>query len=78
MSCDNTTTCTAIVNLVSLSLEPRDFRTADETDVACDQSLKRCRFGPIGDRSKAKARMMPDSMQTMPENVWGDEGPVND
>jgi len=43
MPCDNTTICTAIADLVSLSLEPRDFRTADETDVACDQPLTRCR-----------------------------------
>jgi hypothetical protein len=78
MPCDNTTICTAIADLVSLSLEPRDFRTADETDVACDQPLTRCRSGPTRDRSKAKAHIIPDSTQTVPEYVWGDEGPVND
>jgi len=78
MPCDNTTICTAIADLVSLSLEPRDFRTADETDVACDQPLTRCRSGPTRDRSKAKAHIIPDSTQTVTEYVWGDEGPVND
>jgi hypothetical protein len=77
MPCDNTTICTAIVDLVSLSsLEPRDFGTADETHVACDQPAKRCRSGPTGDRSKA--HIIPDSTQTIPEYVWGDEGPIND
>jgi hypothetical protein len=79
MSCDNTTTCTAIADLASSSsLEPRDFRTADETHVACDQPLTWCRSGPTRDRSKAKAHAIPDSTQTVPEYVWGDEGPVND
>jgi len=78
MPCDNTTICTAIADLVSLSLEPRDFRTADETDVACDQPLTRCRSGPTRDRSKAKAHIIPDSTQTVPEYVWGDEGQIND
>jgi hypothetical protein len=79
MSCDNSTTCTAIVDLVSLpNLEPRDFGTADATHVAGDQPLKRCRSGPTGDRSQAKAHIIPDSTQIVPEYVWGDEGPVND
>jgi hypothetical protein len=76
MSCDNTTSCIAIVDFASF--EPRDFPTASETDIASDQPVKRCRSGPTRDGSKARAQIIPDSMQTVPEYVWGDEGPVND
>jgi hypothetical protein len=76
MSCDNTTTCIAIVDVASP--EPREFPAAGERDVACDQPAKRCRSGPTRDRSKAKTQIIPDSTQTVPEYVWGDEGPVND
>lgn len=79
MSCDNTIHCTAIVDIASpSSLEPGDFPGASETDVASDQPVKRCRPGPTRDRSKTKAQIIPDSTQTVPEYVWGDEGPVND
>jgi hypothetical protein len=79
MSCDNSTHYTAIVDLASYSsLELGDYPTARETDVACDQSLKRCRSGPATERSKSKPHIIRDSIQTVPEYVWGDEGPIND
>jgi hypothetical protein len=79
MSCDNTTCCAAIVDLVPLSsVEPRDGPTGSETDIASDQPVKRCRSGSTRDRSETKAQIIPDSTQTVPEYVWGDEGPVND
>lgn len=79
MSCDNTTTCTAIIDCASQSgFEPREFSTTGEIDLARDRPLKRCRSSPTGDRLQSKAHIMPDSVQTVPEYVWGDEGPVND
>ena len=79
MSCDNTTTCTAFIDRAApSSFEPRDFPAAREIDVACDRPLKRCRSSPTGDRPQSKAQTIPDSTQTVPEYVWGDEGPIND
>lgn len=79
MSCDNSTYRTAIVDSASYSsLELGDYPAASEADVACDQSLKRSRSGPATDRSKSKPHIIRDSIQTVPEYVWGDEGPIND
>ncbi len=88
MSCDNSTYSTSIVDLArysSLVLEVGDYPKVRETDVGRNKSLKQCRSGPTGDQSKSRgrghevrSRIIPDSTQTDPEHVWGDEGPVND
>jgi hypothetical protein len=79
MPCDNSTSCAAILDLAPpSSLEPRESPNASEQNIATDQAVKRCRSGPHRDRSESKAQIIPDSTQTVPEYVWGDEGPVND
>jgi hypothetical protein len=89
MSCDNSTYCTAIVDLAppssSLTLEGGDFATAKETDHhQADKSLKLERPELTGDRSKSRdrhevrSRIIPDSTTINPEYVWGDEGPIDD
>lgn len=88
MSCHNWTHCSAIVDLASyssLAVELGSYPTTRETDVACDQSPKRRRSGLAGNLSKSRAHrhevrsgVIPDSTQTVPEYVWGDEGPIND
>ena len=88
MSCDHSTYHNTIVYLdsySSLAAEPGDYLAARETDVACDNSLNRCRSGPTAGQFRSKAhrhevrsRVIPDSTQTDPEYVWGDEGPIND
>jgi hypothetical protein len=91
MSCDNSTYCTAIVDLgayCDLAAELRDYPTS-ETDVERDQSVKRCRSGPRsepiadepksqGRRQKSRSCVIADSTHTNPQYVWGDEGPVNE
>jgi len=87
MSCDNSTYCTAIVDLAAycdLAAELRDC-PGSETDVERDQFVKRCRSGPIADeskpqgpRQKSRSRVIADSTHTDPQYVWGDEGPVNE
>jgi hypothetical protein len=81
MSCDKPIYCSAIVDLASypsLAIELGNYPAARETEIGCDQSLSLCRCGPIGDLSKSKAHIIPDSTQTVAEYVWGDEGPIND
>jgi hypothetical protein len=88
MSCDHTAYCSTIVDLASHSRvagKLGDYPSAMETDVACDNSLNRCRSGPTADQFRLKAhrhevrsRIIPDSTQTDPEYVWGDEGPINE
>jgi hypothetical protein len=51
------------------AIELGDHPAAGETDVACDLPLK-C-------RSEGRGRIIPDSTETLPECVWGDEGPIN-
>jgi hypothetical protein len=77
MSCDNTTYCTAVVDLGL-----HRSTTALKTDLQADkQNLS----GLTADRSKSKgcrhevrSRIIPDSTEIDPEYVWGDEGPFND
>ncbi len=84
MSCDNWTYSIPIVDLV-----PRPSPTAElcgyvrETEADLEGDLGRP--GLIADQSKPKryrlepqSRIIPDSTQTDPESVWGDEGPIND
>jgi hypothetical protein len=88
MACDHSTYYNTIVDLASyssLAVEPGDYLAARETDVACDRSSNRCRSGSTADQFRSKAhrhevrsRIIPDSTQTDPEYVWGDEGPIND
>jgi hypothetical protein len=80
MSCDNPTYHTAFDLDPCLSPRPElgDFAPPRETDLARDKSLKQGRSGRTGDRSKSKAHIIPDSTETVPEYVWGDEGPIND
>jgi hypothetical protein len=83
MSCDNWTYSTAILDLVPCSsptLEVGDYFTARETKV----SPKQDRPGLSAEQFKSKRHRhevqshIPDSTQTNPEYVWGDEGPIND
>ena len=72
MSCDVSTYCTDFVDLAPYSapaIELGDHPAAGETDVACDLPLK-C-------RSEGRERIIPNSTETLPECVWGDEGPIN-
>ena len=88
MACDHSTYYNTIVDLASyssLAVELGDYPSARETDVACDNSPNRCRSEPTADQFRSKthrhevrSRIIPDSTQTDPEYVWGDEGPIND
>jgi hypothetical protein len=64
---------------------PNDRATARGSDVERRKSLKQSRPGLAADHSKAKghrheaqSRIIPDSTETDPVYVWGDEGPIND
>jgi len=87
MSCDNWTFGTAID--LDPYLSPRrelgDCATAGETELERHNALKRGRPGLAADQSNSnrhrhevQSRIIPDSTQTEPEYVWGDEGPIND
>jgi hypothetical protein len=78
MSCDNWTDCTAIVDLApcsSLAPDADDYATPAEANLA---SRQQGRPGLKGYRHEVRSRIVPDSTQTDPEYVWGDEGPIND
>ena len=87
MSCNHSTYCTAIVDLVpcsSLTVEVGDYASR-ETNLEADKSLKQSWPGLTADQSKSegyrhevRSRIIPDSTETDPEYVWGDEGPIND
>ena len=85
MSCDNAIYHT-VVDLdpcLSPKLEPDDNVTATEPDVRRRKSLKQSRLGFTADQAKghrhlAQSRIIPDSTETDPVYVWGDEGPIND
>jgi len=87
MSCDNAIYHTAVK--LDPCLSPRrergDYGTTSETDLQRDKSRKQSRPAPTADQARSKdhrhevqSRIMPDSTQTEPEYVWGDEGPIND
>ena len=86
MSCDHSTYyIDHLASYSSLAVELGDSPIARETEVACDNSLSRCRSGPTAGQFRSKAhrhelrsRIIPDSTQTDPGYVWGDEGPIND
>jgi hypothetical protein len=85
MSCDNWTYCTAIVELVPCSTPTSGVDDYATPDANVERSLQLDRPGPTADRSKSKAHrhevrlcIIPESTQTDPEYVWGDEGPIND
>jgi hypothetical protein len=83
MSCDHSINCIAVIDCVSnLTVEVGDYASR-ETDLEVDESLSW--RGPTADQSKSKryrhdvrSRIIPDSTQSDPEYVWGDEGPIND
>lgn len=85
MSCDNSTYGAAAVDLALHShsaIELDVHATARKTDLEDD---KQRRSRATTDRSKSKgcrhevqSRIIPDSTETDPEYVWGDEGPFND
>ena len=87
MSCDTSIYYTTVDLDPCLSprLDPDDCATASETDLERNKSVKQGGFGLTADQSKSKghrhdvqSRIIPDSTQTEPEYVWGDEGPIND
>jgi len=88
MSCDNWTYCTAIVDHTScssLTSAVDDHATPAKAIRGGDKSRRQGRPELTADRSKSRAhrrevrlRTVPDSTQTNPEYVWGDEGPIND
>lgn len=56
-------------------LELGDCTTARKTGLerhTADRSKSK------GHRHEVQSRIIPDSTQTEPEYVWGDEGPIND
>ena len=87
MSCDHSSYCTTITDLVpclSRAAEVGDYASR-ETDLDVEKSLKQSWRGLIADQSKSKgyrhevrSRIIPDSTEIDPEYVWGDEGPIND
>lgn len=83
MSCDNSTCHIDLCS--SAKLVPCDRATASGPDVERPKSLKQGQPGLAADQSKAKghrheghSRIIPDSTETDPVYVWGDEGPIND
>jgi hypothetical protein len=88
MSCDNRTYCTDIVELApcsTLASDVDDYATLAEANFERTKSLQQGQPGFTAGRSKSKgyrhevrSRIVPDSTQTDPEYVWGDEGPIND
>lgn len=88
MACDYRTYDTATIELLPRSrvaVEPGDQRAARETETDGGQSLKDGRPRVTADQIKSKehrreihSRIIPDSTQTEPEYVWGDEGPINE
>jgi hypothetical protein len=74
MSCNNSTYHIA-VDLDSPKLELGDCATARKTDL---ERHTTDRFRSKGHRQEVQSRIIPDSVQTDPEYVWGDEGPIND
>jgi hypothetical protein len=88
MSCDHssyrTTTVIDLVPCFGLTVEVGDHASR-ETDLEVGKTLKQSWPGLTADQSKPKgyrhevrSRIIPDSTQTNPEYVWGDEGPIND
>jgi hypothetical protein len=85
MSCDNPTYGAAAVDLALHSHSAMALgahATARKTDLEDD---KQGRSRATANRSKSKgcrhevqSRIIPDSTETGPEYVWGDEGPFND
>ena len=75
MSCDNSTYCSAIIHVrySNQSIVPGDDDAPMSTDLDC-RSRKRWHRGIVASHS----RCIPDSTQIDPEQVWGDEGPLND
>jgi hypothetical protein len=88
MSCDHSSYDTAIIDLIqclSPTVALGDYATARETETECGKSLKQDHPELTAGKSKSKghrhevrSRIIPDSTQTNPEYVWGDEGPIND
>ena len=87
MSCDNSTFASAIDldPCLSLRRELGKGATAGEMELERHSALKRGRLCLAADQSNSnrhrhvvQSRIIPDSTQTEPEYVWGDEGPIND
>jgi hypothetical protein len=82
MSCDNWSYCSAIIDLTpcsSLALDVDDYATpAKASSQQGGPELTADRSKSKGHRHVGQSRIIPDSTQTDPEYVWGDEGPIND
>ena len=88
MSCDYSTYDTAIVDLapgLSLTVELGDYAGAREKEPDDGKSPKQGQPEQTSGQSKSKghrhevrSRIIPDSTETDPVYVWGDEGPIND
>ncbi len=88
MSCDQWTYHTAITGFVprrTTREEPGDRLAAREMDCDGGKFRKKGRSRLTADQTRSKedrhgtrSRTLPDSTQTKPEYVWGDEGPIND
>jgi hypothetical protein len=83
MSCDYSTYHTALDPCSSPNLELGDCATARRPDLERRKSVKQGRSGLAADQSKAhrheaQSCIIPDSTETDPVYVWGDEGPIND
>jgi hypothetical protein len=88
MSCDNSTYYAAIVDHAPCSnfaLDVDYHAAPTEAKLEGNKSLKQGRPRLTADPSKSnryrhevRSRIAPDSTQTDPECVWGDEGPIND
>jgi hypothetical protein len=77
MSCDNSTYHIAVDldQCLSARRELGDYATARKADLerhTADRSKAK------GHRHEAQSRIIPDSTETDPLYVWGDEGPIND
>jgi hypothetical protein len=77
MSCNNSTYHIAVDldPCLSPKLELGDCATARKTHL---ERHTTDRFRSKGHRQEVQSRIIPDSVQTDPEYVWGDEGPIND
>jgi hypothetical protein len=77
MSCDNSTYHIAVDldPCLSPKLELDDCATVRKTNL---ERHTDDRFQSKGHRQEVQSRIIPDSVQTDPEYVWGDEGPIND
>ncbi len=87
MSCDNSIHNTAVDLDACLcpELELGDYAAARKVDLERHRSPKQGDLGLRPDQSRSNEHrhdvqlcIIPDSTEIDPEQVWGDEGPIND